>query len=203
MGWLTKARWPGDLLAGLAVVSLCLIGVRETRSITNPVTILATHADRQALDWISKNTPQEARFLINAASWQSNTYRGVDGGYWIMSYTGRQQILPPAVYIWGSIDYITQVNDWAKRVAQLKDCSPEFWSLVQDSKSTYVYVREGAGSLQASALNACQRLKPIYQDRWGLDLSNRSLSALMDYNKSSMISGAGNVLLMVYGNSRL
>jgi hypothetical protein len=158
-----KAQWMGDVSMGLALVLICLWGARETRSITNPVTILATKADRQALEWISQNTPLEANFLINAVGWQSNTYRGVDGGYWIMPYTGRQTVLPPISYTWGALDYINQINAWAKKVSELKDCTPEFWSLVQDSKATYVYVRTGSGSLQPAALNACQRLKTIYQ----------------------------------------
>lgn len=153
----------GDSLFGLALVLLCLWGGRETLSITNPVTILATQADRQALDWIQTHTPLEARFIINAVPWQGSVYRGVDGGYWIMPDTGRQTILPPAAYSWGAIDDMQRVNAWAKGVSELKDCTPEFWALVKSSAATYVYVRAGAGTLQPAALDACRGLKSVYR----------------------------------------
>jgi hypothetical protein len=159
----TSWRWLGEGLFGLALAMLCLWGLHETRTITNPVTILAIQADRLALDWISTNTPLSARFLINGVPWQGGTYRGVDGGYWIMPYTGRQTTLPPIAYSWGAIDHMLQVNALAKQVNETKDCTPEFWSLVQSSGATYIYVRQGVGSLQPQSLNACPQLKTVYQ----------------------------------------
>ena len=56
-----------------------------------------------------------------------------------------------------------QINAWNEQAAKLKSCSPEFWDIVRQADLSYVYVRDGAGALQASALDQCPRLKPVYR----------------------------------------
>ena len=160
--------WPwgariGLWLAGALVAGLCLWGLRETRDILNPVTILATAPDHQAIDWIQANLPQNARFFINVTPWMSQVYRGVDGGWWILTLTGRWQLLPPVVYAWGDPAYIKQVNDWAAKASAIKSCSADFWDLVRQARLNYIYLRKDAGALQPDGLNGCQGIAPVYQ----------------------------------------
>jgi hypothetical protein len=165
VGSVTRRAWLGWVAAGLALALVCGWGFKETGNIINRVTILATPADRLALDWIQANTPEDARFLINTALWQGTIYRGVDGGWWILPYTGRQTLLPPVVYSWGKPDYVNQINAWAQKASALKTCSVEFWKLVVDARLTYVYLRQGAGSLQPDGLKDCPRLNVVYQNQ--------------------------------------
>ncbi|WP_303773110.1 hypothetical protein [Anaerolinea thermophila] len=155
--------WIQPILWALVMILFFLWGIRETRSILNQGTVFVTSADRKALEWVEKNTPPQARFYINAALWSWNIYRGVDGGYWLLPFTGRFSLVPPVPYVW--TDPVTQerFNRWAKTAETLKGCSPPFWDLVREAGLTHVYLREGVGSLQPQDLKDCPRLKVIYQ----------------------------------------
>lgn len=158
-------RWAGALVLLVLTVVFAGWGIHETRNIINPVTMIATPADARALDWVSQNTPPDARFFTNSTLWLTGVYRGVDGGYWLMPYTGRGSLVPPSFYVWGAQEYVTQINDWAARSAQLEGCSPEFWEIVREAQLTHVYLREGVGALQPAQLANCPRLQPLYQEQ--------------------------------------
>jgi len=149
-------------LGALCLGLLCLWGGKETAAILNPTTILATPADRQALDWIRENTPPDARFFINTTGWQGSALRGVDGGAWITVYTGRPSLIPAVIYEWGSLDYARQIRDWAQRARDIKSCSADFWQLVKADNISYIYLREGTGSLQPQELEGCPGIVPVY-----------------------------------------
>lgn len=165
LGKVVRRTWLGPAVLGLVLLLLCIWGLRETANILNPVTVFANAADRQALDWASANTPPEARFFINTALWQGDVYRGVDGGWWLLPYTGRQTLLPPVVYSWGTSAYVNQINTWAKTASQLKTCSADFWQLVAGARLDYVYVHQGLGSLQPEGLKDCPRLELVYNQQ--------------------------------------
>ena len=151
-----------DGLLGAALMALLAWGLVETRSIINPTTILATSEDMQAMEWIVKNTPSEARFFINVTPWQYGTYRGVDGGWWIPILTGRWALLPPVLYATGGRDYIYKVNALAGQASQIHGCSLEFWQLIQAEGITHVYIVEGRGSLQPDTLQDCIFVELVY-----------------------------------------
>jgi hypothetical protein len=160
-----RRPWAALLIPCLIGVGLSVWGIWETRDIVNPVTVLAQPADLPAIDWVSQNTPPDARFFINSAQWFSNSYRGVDGGYWLMTLTGRFAVVPPAAYGWGSPDDARRFNEWAKRASEIKACDEAFWSLVEDADLNYAYIREGTGSLQPNALANCQGVKKVYDSQ--------------------------------------
>lgn len=97
--------WPNHRLwrigGTLALTALTLWGAYQQRTIVNPVTVLATAADRAALTWIAGQTPPTARFLINAAPWLPGMARGTDGGWWILPLTGRWTSTPPVLFVYG------------------------------------------------------------------------------------------------------
>ena len=153
------------LASGLPLVvgvGLAGWGLWETRDILNPVTILVEPADVKALQWVEQQTPPDARFFINSTAWFSGSYRGVDGGYWLLPYTGRFSIVPPVAYAWGNSADVLRIVDWSKRASEVKTCDEAFWSLVDEAQLTYVYLRIGAGSLQPEGLAACPGLIPVY-----------------------------------------
>ncbi len=152
----------GLVLVGVVLAGFLAWGLRDTRQILNPVTIIADAADRQALRWIEANTPADARFYINVTPWQSGIYRGVDGGWWILPLTGRGTLVPPSMYILGEPSFLQQVNDWAGRATQLTTCTPELQELLQDARLNYIYARADRGNLVPAALAGCPYLEPVY-----------------------------------------
>jgi hypothetical protein len=159
---LRYAAQAGLVLVLVAGVGFGYWGLRETNDILNPGTVFTTAADVTALDWIAQNTPPAARFFINSTLWQGKAYRGVDGGYWIMPYTGRYTVVAPIAIGWGTPDVVDQYSAWASRASQVKGCDETFWALVKDTGLDYVYLRDGVGSLTPKALTACDGVTNVY-----------------------------------------
>lgn len=149
------------LLSPLLIV-LCAWGIVETREIINPETIFVSQADISAIEWVRAHLPSNARFLINSTHWQGSTYRGVDGGYWLLPLTGNFTLPPPVIYAWGNHESVQSMNAMGKVVSELTRCDIKFWETVSEEKITYVYVKEGVGSLQPNALLLCSSLKLVY-----------------------------------------
>jgi hypothetical protein len=165
-GQVMAKKWrplAGKLTLGLAIVGLVGWGLIETADVLNTGTILVTQADINAIQWIEGNTPPQARFFINSTLWQTGSYRGVDGGYWLETLDGRWTSVPPAMYGWGTHQEISQVNNWAKRANVLAGCTDDFWALIQETGSQYIYIKQGAGKLQPDQLNTCAGLMVIYR----------------------------------------
>lgn len=154
--------WAGGASLALLSGMLVLWGARETRDILNASTVFVTPADVAALNWINLHTPATARFYINSAPWQANIYRGLDGGYWLLPYTGRASLVPPIPYVYGTPEFIAQIDGWAARTGKIKTCSTEFWALSREAHLSYVYLRQGTGSLQPAALLGCAGARLVY-----------------------------------------
>lgn len=132
-------------------------------SIVNPVTVLTTAEDAQAMQWIQANTPPEAVFLINTRLWQLGIYTGSDGGYWIPQLTGRRTLLPVLPYVYGAPDYVQHVSELAKVVSEVKDADdPRLQSVVQKEGVTYVYIGAKGGSLTPQMFLHSARFRPVY-----------------------------------------
>jgi small basic protein len=159
-----RFRMVGVILAGAVIVSLLAWGLWETRLIINQSTVFTNQADIEAIEWVAANTPSEARFMTNVTHWQYRTYRGEDGGWWIMPLTRRETLLPPALYAMGAREAVEKINKFAETTSQLKDCSAEFWDLVQEAGVTHIYLVEGRGSLQPKGLEDCADLSLVYDE---------------------------------------
>jgi hypothetical protein len=157
------------LLPALIGLGLAGWGIWETRDIVNPVTVLAQPADLAAMDWVNQNTPADARFFINSIQWFPGSFRGTDGGYWLLTLTGRFGVVPPAAYGWGPPDEVLRFTDWARRASLVTACDSSFWSLVHDAGLNYVYLHQGAGSLQPAAMTSCQGAETVY-DQEGVSI---------------------------------
>lgn len=160
--WGQKTWWARGV-AVLALVGLVGWGVQETRDVLNPVTVFTTQADIAAMDWIRSSTDEDAVFLINTTPWLNSTYRGVDGGYWILPLTGRRTLLPPAMFVYSARDDVLQINDWAVRARTLTTCDEAFWALIREAEVTHIYLGSTPGSLLPSGLRECDGLSLAYQ----------------------------------------
>jgi hypothetical protein len=153
----------GDVVWKAAVLLILIWGGLATREIVNPATVLVSPADMQALEWIEANTSQGAHFFINVTYWQFGSYRGVDGGWWIMPLTGRDTLLPPVIYIMGEPDYLERVLAYAQKASHLEGCTAEFWELVEDARLTHVYVNRSSGPVHPDPLRNCPGLTLVYE----------------------------------------
>jgi hypothetical protein len=157
-----RLAWAGILPVWVSFMFLLVWGLRETGTIINPSTVLADSADLQAVRWIGAHTPQQSRFFINVTPWQYGLYRGVDGGWWITPLTGRETVLPPALYSAGAEEYIRKVNSLAEGARTLEDCQPEFWQFVKESGMTHLYLGSRFGPLRPVGLEGCPHVRQLY-----------------------------------------
>jgi hypothetical protein len=167
---LWRLQWPVAIW-GLALI-LALWGAWETKDIVNPNTVLAGGDDVTALEWLDDELPPEAVFLIDVTPWLGS-WRGVDGGWWIMPLTGRQTVLPPVVYGWGKLDVIEPINALARRTHALAQTSEgaeycqELLRLMQEANATHYYTR-------SQRPEACPEVQPVYRGQDGPTIYQRS-----------------------------
>ncbi len=173
-GWLTwqAARWVGkrlgrrwaaDLLLALIVLAFIAWGFPHMREIVNPATVLVTQDDMEALRWVEQNTPPDARFYINTAYWMAGVHRGVDGGGWLLPYTGRWALVPTVFYGFSpDTAWVGDLQRWGETASRITTCSAEFWSLVDEAGMDWIYLRTGVGSLQPAGLAGCEGVEHAY-----------------------------------------
>ncbi len=157
------------IVLGVGVLSLFLWGVRDTHAIFDPAITFASEADISAFEWIKMNTPQTAKFFINTEEWLPGMYRGVDGGYWIQTLTGRGQLVPPLEYTRTAKVYYERVNHWSEVASHITTCTTGFRKLLDSSGAQYLYLTDDRGSLQAAELENCASFLKVY-DRNGITL---------------------------------
>jgi hypothetical protein len=172
--WL-KQRWLPLVLLSLFVVEWTAWGYPLSSDIINPVTVLVTETDVKALAWVRQNTPEDARFFINTAHWQNGVYRGVDGGGWLLPFTGRWALVPTVFYGFSpDVDLREQLRGWGEDAGDITTCSDAFWALVEEAELDWIYIREGVGSLQPEGLEGCAGIREVYGEDgvWIYRISN-------------------------------
>ena len=158
-----KRRWMPILLIVLLLAGWIAWGFPLSSGIVNSVTVLVTEADIEALDWVRENTPEEARFYINTTHWLNGAYRGVDGGGWLLPYTGRWALVPTVFYGFSpDAEMRAQVRQWGEDASAITTCSAEFWALAAEADLDWLYLREGVGSLQPEGLVECAGIDEVY-----------------------------------------
>jgi len=153
------------LMLAIAIALVALWGAWQMLPIINPATVLATRDDVAAMDWIRRRIPSDARFLINVRHWQGGTYVGADGGYWIPLLTGRDTILPPVIYIYGSAEYVKGINDLAEAIIAVESFDEESTRrLLDDNGVTHVYLGARGGSITPEMLMDSLYYRPVYSN---------------------------------------
>ncbi len=160
-----KARW----ISALGVIFLSAVwitwGFQLNRNIVNPATVLATQADIDALNWVEENTPADARFFINTEHWQGGVYRGIDGGSWLLPYSGRWAVVPTIFYGFSpDREWSKTIRNWGQEANKMVTCTDSFWNLVDEAELDWIYLRLIRGSLRAGALSGCEGINIVYQN---------------------------------------
>lgn len=166
--WLGKRLdrvWLSAAVSAVMVAMFIVWSYPLSSDIVNPVTVMVTQEDIEALDWVKENTPPDARFYINTAYWLNNTYRGVDGGGWLLPYTGRWAIVPTVFYGYApDADQVNQIRSFGEIASTISLCSKDFYALVEDVNLSWVYLKQGVGGLQPQSLEGCQGIQKTYQN---------------------------------------
>jgi hypothetical protein len=125
-----------------------------------------TPGDVAAMDWIRKNTPQDALFAVNTYFWLPAAPHGTDAGYWIPYFTGRQTTVSVMLALIQASDYRSSLVEMSQAVEQLEidnSSLPQLQAMGVD----YIYIGEkgdfsGPG-LDAVRLAQAEDTTVIYQ----------------------------------------
>jgi hypothetical protein len=101
------------------------------------------------VDWITKNIPADARFLVNSFSaFGGSSVAGSDGGWWLSILTARSTTLPPLNYAFekGPIpNYRSWVNSLTEEVTTRGLADPAVQAELARRGVTHVYIGQQQG----------------------------------------------------------
>lgn len=164
LGLLAPVRF-AQYVAGIAALALAFWGASGMTEIVNPVTVLATPADRAALVWLRANTREDARFAVNTWEWLNGTYAGSDGGYWISTLTDRATTMPPALYT-AALPHadVLAVNERGARLAAAHNLDdPMLRADLAAQGVTHLYLGARQGALTPDAIDGKPYAELIYR----------------------------------------
>lgn len=158
------AEWPRGFRWSTAGL-LFLAGLSQAPALTtvvNPCCMLIRPGDLAAIDWVSRNTPPDARFLINGYPWSGPIWMGSDAGYWLPVLAHRRTSLPPLFYAVGPADEVNQVNDVAASVRHDAVNPAALAALARRIGAEYVFIGTRGGDLDPSLLSKSGYFRVIY-----------------------------------------
>jgi len=163
-------RWPrflSPVLLFMLLSGFAVWGAWNLRTVINPVTVFVTPAEVPAIEWVAENTPEDARFLINAASWLSTAERGADGGWWLMPLTGRWTSTPPVLFTYGSPDYVQEVRERTTFIREFDRSQPgqeeQLYELIDREQISHIYLTEHSGPLKPELFADIDRFEKVYE----------------------------------------
>ena len=160
-----QRRWACCVFLLVVLIGWVAWSFPMSENIVNPVTVMLTEDDLDALDWVKENTPEDARFFINTTYWQTDIYRGVDGGGWLLPYTGRWALVPTVFYTFSpDLAQVSGLLGLGKSASEIISCSPQFWQLIESADIDWLYIHQGQGALQPNALLACEQIFLAYEN---------------------------------------
>jgi hypothetical protein len=113
--------------------------------------VYVTDPDQRAFEWISENTPEDARFLVNSfPAYGDSLIAGADAGWWIPLLANRQTSLPPLSY--GSEQGSRpDFHPWIKLptflIFEKGITHPEVLELLSERDLDYVYIGQQRGRI--------------------------------------------------------
>jgi hypothetical protein len=167
-----------NILLVLLVLGLGAWGARlRLRNIEAANYALAMRPDLRAAAWLTQNTPQDARLLVNSFfAYNGAAIVGSDGGWWLPLIAGRQTTLPPLPYIaerGPTPDYRERINALTKEIQDKGIADPTVLDMLRERKVSHVYigqqhgkVNSSEGGLNLEELLSSPHFRPVYhQDR--------------------------------------
>lgn len=163
VGWLIdRSRARVDLLTSSAslvllfvLIPVILFYTRQRLSEAKTAQYaLLTRPDLRAFDWVKKNTPQNAVFLVNSfLAYSGSTAVGSDAGWWLPLLTNRNSTLPPMNY--GTEQAITpDYKEGVKLFPTIIQAGgindPRIWDVLKEFDISYIYIGQRHGRVNYS-----------------------------------------------------
>ena len=166
-GW--RAWW------GAVLVTLALAGAFQQAKVIRPPFVMVTRPDLQAMEWIQKNTPSDASFLVEGFRiYGGLSAVGSDAGWWIPLLAGRANTIPPQYALLNETptdpDYSQQVVQLVAHLETVSPASPEGLQHLCDWGLSHIYVGQRQGQIGAGGsqlfspetLMTASFLDPVY-----------------------------------------
>jgi len=165
------------ILLLVLLVGLTLYATRQRINDVDPYRYaLVTQPDLRAADWVNRNLPPEATFLVNGFfAYNNAVIVGADGGWWLPLLTQRKITVPPLNYgsEQGPINnYYQWVNEIYKQINQKGITNLDVASLLKERKIFYIYIgqRQGEVNNPGPGLDTEQILaSPLYHQVYHQD----------------------------------
>lgn len=140
---------------------MMFIGARQLVTIINPVTVISRTADLPAIEWISKNIPENETIVINPFAWGYGLYAGSDGGYWISPLSGRASFPPPVLYGLGSGN--KDISALSQKVIDISSDPVATRQFLSSNEMHYVFIGAKGGIISPEKLVASGLFTILYQ----------------------------------------
>jgi len=146
---------------------LAVSGLYTTLTYPVPIYSFLTVPDLQAFDFIKKELPDDAKFMVNLYRFPFSDILmvGIDAGYWIPLLTDRQTVVPPMAFT------IERVNDpeYPDNLRKLEGLNgrlttDEGLKLLAKEGVDYVYVGAQGGSINPEELLKSPYFRVVYED---------------------------------------
>lgn len=152
----TAAAFGGALVWGTVIQ-------QPANGVVNNRTLIATAADRAAIDWIAANTPPDARFLINATGWLPGANRGTDGGWWILPLAGRWVSTPPVLFLNGPAEYVNHAVAVSDQVATFRSGEEAaLMNMIHNEGIGYIYLSDRGTPLKPELFAPITNMTKVY-----------------------------------------
>jgi hypothetical protein len=147
------------------VFALAIWCATQFRSVIRPDTVLATAADMRAVAWAARETPGDARFVVNTAGWLADVDRGADGGWWLLPLAGRQVSTPPVVFNYGPEAYVRSVKaetSWLRGGAGADPTA--LAAFMREHRYSYIFATGRGNSVDAQKLRTSALFNEVYRE---------------------------------------
>ncbi|HHX44923.1 MAG TPA: hypothetical protein GX714_13195 [Chloroflexi bacterium] len=185
VAWKTRVA---PVVAALVVLGGGAWGATQRLAQPNPAAhALVTRPDVRAAQWIARNTPDDARFLVNSFfAYEGSSVVGSDAGWWLPLLAGRATTLPPLTYVSEEGPrpaYRLWVNGLTAALQGVRLDDAELLAALREHGVTHVYIGQRQGRVNYSGpdvldparLADSALFRPIYhQDRvWVFEFLGR------------------------------
>jgi hypothetical protein len=152
MATVTNRSWVSIMLMVLLFLTISFGTFNQSRIADPGFYAMLTRPDQRAMNWINKNLPKSAYFLLEALRLPSgDSIVGTDGGAWLGLLTSRKNTVPPQYALLNEIPEDPKYNAMiVNLVAELENRpidDPEIQKILCDEGIEYVYIGQRQGKV--------------------------------------------------------
>lgn len=141
----------GLVFVGIFLCFFLVLGICFQLKLIDPFFQMVTTSDQLAFKWIRKNTPRDAKFLVNGfLAYENKLAVGSDAGWWLPFYTQRegsilpinyfQEKMPPEISDESLIQIVKSIKESAGKAEVLREALCRY-------RITHVFLGEKRGNV--------------------------------------------------------